>query len=128
MLSATLALAVSFFITAVLGRPSLEARQNCGNSYSKCSPSGATSTVTPNVGDGMSSLYVDLLNSISGVKRRREAVGFVDVTRRASSASLCCTLPILSVPRLIQADVLNRCGWYCLFITPELQRSLLLRG
>lgn len=127
MLSVALALAVSLFITASQALPSLEARQNCGNSYSKCSPPGATSTATPNVGDEMSSLYVDLLNSISGVKRRREAVGFLDVTRRASSgASLCCTPQTSRVPRLGQVNILNRCRGYCLSVASELQRSVLL--
>ncbi len=71
----------------------LVARQNCADNYSKCSPSGATATDTPPVGSALSSLYVDILNSISGVKMKRDMEEIADVLQvRASSNPVCCRL------------------------------------
>lgn len=70
----------------------LIARQNCAQNYIKCSPSGATATDTPPVGGALSSLYIDILDSISGVKLNtragEERPQILDV--RASSNAVCC--------------------------------------
>ncbi|MCJ1227957.1 hypothetical protein MMC12_004616 [Toensbergia leucococca] len=67
-------------------------RQSCSDNYSKCSPSGATTTVAPPVGPALSSMYVDLLDSINPAKtRKRDARHGLDVLDiRSSSADVCC--------------------------------------
>ncbi len=72
----------------------LVARQDCTNNYSKCSPPGATATNTPSIGNGLSSLYVNILDSIGGVKvKARDVEGLPQgLQPRASSNSVCCML------------------------------------
>ncbi|KAI9811055.1 MAG: hypothetical protein M1827_005637 [Pycnora praestabilis] len=69
----------------------LVARQQCGTNYQQCNPSGVKSDVTPEVGSGLSSLYVDVLDSISGVKRKRDLEQTSDLLEvRATPKPLCC--------------------------------------
>ncbi|KAA6410196.1 MAG: hypothetical protein FRX48_05617 [Lasallia pustulata] len=87
-----LALVACIASTANADPAQLEARQNCGSNYSKCSPSGATSTNIPAVGGDLSGLYVDVLDSINGVKFSKR--GALDLASplgiRSSSATVCC--------------------------------------
>ena len=49
------------------------------------------STSVPQPGSGLSSLYVNLLDSISGVKRRRDEILIEKILEtRASAADVCC--------------------------------------
>ncbi|MCJ1382466.1 hypothetical protein MMC17_005579 [Xylographa soralifera] len=71
----------------------LEKRQDCGNSDSQCSPSGATSTTVPELGPGLSSLYVGLLHSINGISaasRRSTPDEMNALVRRSASLNFCC--------------------------------------
>ena len=70
----------------------LEKRQDCAASYTQCTPSGASSTSVPDISSGLSSLYVDLLDSINGITaRKREAVEDIDrLLAPRSSSGLCC--------------------------------------
>ena len=70
-------------------------RQDCGSNYSQCSPSGASSTAMPEIGSGLSSLYVDLLHSIKGISaaNRRRAINELSVlVKRSTSPNVCCKL------------------------------------
>lgn len=69
----------------------LERRQACASSYTQCSPPGAASTSVPSIGSGLSPMYVDLLNSVSGItiKRRKVSDEVEGMLRRA--VGLCCT-------------------------------------
>ncbi|MCJ1284637.1 hypothetical protein MMC26_003972 [Xylographa opegraphella] len=71
----------------------LKKRQDCGGSDSQCSPAGASSTTVPNLGPGLSTLYVDLLHSINGISAasRRSASEELNVLgRRSGSLNFCC--------------------------------------
>ncbi|MCJ1323318.1 hypothetical protein MMC15_008674 [Xylographa vitiligo] len=71
----------------------LEKRQDCGNSDTQCSPLGASSTTVPELGAGLSSLYVDLLHSINGITAasRRSNFDEMDVlVQRSASLDFCC--------------------------------------
>ncbi|MCJ1298708.1 hypothetical protein MMC08_001498 [Hypocenomyce scalaris] len=78
--------------TANANPAKLEARQDCGSNYSKCSPSGATTTNIPAVGGALSGLYVDVLDSINGVKFSKRGAQELagPLGKRASSATVCC--------------------------------------
>ncbi|MCJ1335466.1 hypothetical protein MMC09_000736 [Bachmanniomyces sp. S44760] len=88
-----LALSYVAFFTPAIGKK-VEARQNCASNYSKCNPSGATATSTPDIGEDLSSMYQDLLNSISTVKQSKRSVeheiGYKE--KRASSPGFCCAV------------------------------------
>ncbi|MCJ1398037.1 hypothetical protein MMC11_001234 [Xylographa trunciseda] len=71
----------------------LEKRQDCGDNYSQCSPSGASSTTVPDLGAGLSSLYVDLLHSINGISaanRRSTPDDFKALILRSAAPNVCC--------------------------------------
>ncbi|KAI9719732.1 MAG: hypothetical protein M1812_003220 [Candelaria pacifica] len=74
--------------------PVLDARQNCGANFQRCMPSGSKAGSTPAVGGALSSLYVDLLDSIKGVKKsKRDIQRIVDVLEietRDITQPLCC--------------------------------------
>ncbi len=83
--------------------PVLETRQNCGANFQRCMPSGSKLESTPEVGGELSSLYVDLLDSIKGVKKsKRDIQRVVDVLQieaRDNAKPLCCKpLRVVSVP------------------------------
>ena len=89
---------LSFIATIVHGDTfQLGERQDCGSSYSKCSPSGAAATSIPDVGSALSSIYLDLLDSISGVKiTKRMAQQTADILgARSPSANVCCKLSFM---------------------------------
>ncbi|KAI9876323.1 MAG: hypothetical protein M1830_006763 [Pleopsidium flavum] len=89
--SFALAFALSFTFLVRANPLELVARQNCADNYNKCSPSGATATDTPPVGNALSSLYVDIVNSISGIKIKRDLEEIPEVLQdRASSNPVCC--------------------------------------
>ena len=78
-----------------VNRKIIAARQNCGSNYSKCSPPGATNTGVPAIGDELSSLYVNVLDSINGVKfNDKRAVDHMKHVEAMlvvrSSAQVCC--------------------------------------
>ena len=79
--------------TANANPAKLGARQDCGSNYSKCSPSGATTTNIPAVGGALSGLYVDVLDSVNGVKFSKRGAQELagPLGKRASSATVCCT-------------------------------------
>ncbi|KAL8842885.1 MAG: hypothetical protein Q9170_000289 [Blastenia crenularia] len=87
---------VAVFAIAVASTSYLEARAGCADNFSKCSPKGASATDTPTVGTGLSPLYTDLLNSVSGVKTsKRDSIQARDrlephLEARDSSTNLCC--------------------------------------
>ena len=70
--------------------------EECESSFSLCSPTGASSVSTPAVGTGLSSLYLDLVDSIQGVQNYKRTVDLdhqiVDhkLQPRASEIGLCC--------------------------------------
>ena len=94
MLSASLTFFIPLFLTALVSAhsPNLVVRQDCPNNYSKCSPSGATATNTPGIGTELASIYINVLDSIGGIKVK---VGDAEdrpesLQRRAPSNSVCC--------------------------------------
>jgi hypothetical protein len=68
------------------------ARDGCGTNYVSCSPSGAKSMTSPNVGPDMSSLYVDLLSSVAGIHFSKRELGTIDgaIIEKRGSPSMCC--------------------------------------
>lgn len=72
--------------------------EECEKNFSLCSPAGASSVNTPAVGSGLSSLYLDLVDSIQGVQNYKRTVGLdhqiVDhkLQPRGSKIGLCCRL------------------------------------
>lgn len=96
MLSVSLTFLTALLLMTVASAQSISlvARQDCPNNLSKCSPSGATATITPSIGSDLSSLYVNIVNSIGGVKIKvRDTEDHLEVfQRRAPSNSVCCKL------------------------------------
>lgn len=81
----TLALAATAY--AAPGNPfqALEAQASSDNPCEPCQPSGATGTNPPAVGSDLSSLYVDVLNSVQGISFSKRSL-----TARASTSGFCC--------------------------------------
>ena len=71
----------------------LHARAACSSSYTACNPKGAATTNEPPIGTGISSLFVDVVDTLDSAhlaKREAErARGALEA--RASGGSLCCT-------------------------------------
>lgn len=72
----------------------IDARDNCHDHFSSCSPQGASSASIPAVGAALSSLYIDLLKSINDVKKgkRGNRATVHHLNARSSPSGLCCEL------------------------------------
>ena len=87
-------------------------RQNCADHFTRCSPPGASATSVPQIGNDLSSFYVDLLDSVSGIsfERRASQQDLDGLLGRDSGAEVCCTQTLalcsLSCER---ADAVRRC-------------------
>ncbi|KAJ4356979.1 hypothetical protein N0V95_002851 [Ascochyta clinopodiicola] len=81
----TLALAATAY--AAPGSPfqALEAQASSDNPCEPCQPSGATGTDPPAVGSDLSSLYVNVLNSVQGISFSKRGL-----TARAANSGFCC--------------------------------------
>lgn len=81
----TLALAAT--AAAAPGSPfqALEAQASSDNPCVPCQPSGATGNDAPAIGSDLSSLYVDVLNSVRGISFSKR-----DLTARAANSGFCC--------------------------------------
>lgn len=77
-------------VTACNGN--LHARAGCSSSYTACKPKGAATTSEPPVGTGLSSLFVDVVDTLDSAKlARRDAERAREIIEaRASGGSLCC--------------------------------------
>ena len=82
----------------------LYAREDCQGDYTKCSPKGITASDAPDVGTGLSGLFLDLLGSISKVqKQRREQSEPLRIKKRTLDGRICCKLhPLMHRPVLSQ--------------------------
>ena len=69
----------------------LIAADSCNDNFSQCSPKGASDSGAPAVGTSLSTLYVDILDSINKVQKARRELSREDreLMVRASGA-LCC--------------------------------------
>ena len=70
----------------------LYARAACSSSYTACNPKGAATTNEPPVGTALSSLFVDVVNTLDSAnlaKRDAERARAL-IESRASGGSLCC--------------------------------------
>lgn len=120
---------------------SLVKRQSCSAGYTTCAPAGATSTLIPGVGPGLAPLYVDLVNSVQGIKAgKRDLEGrgqkneaeIAGLEERASGENVCCksTLYLRNSKKQSRknADSMrNRRRRYILPPPPRLLHPLLLR-
>lgn len=81
----TLALAAIAY--AAPGSPfqALEAQDSNDNPCEPCQPSGATGTDPPAVGSGLSSLYINVLNSVQSISFSERRL-----TARAATSGFCC--------------------------------------
>ncbi|MCJ1461731.1 hypothetical protein MMC07_000330 [Pseudocyphellaria aurata] len=79
-------------VVAIAYAAQLEVRDDCAGDFSLCSPTGASSTDTPAVGDQLSSLFVDLLSSVQDVKKNKRDVEHFHrlLHTRASKVTFCC--------------------------------------
>ena len=70
----------------------LQARADCNTGYTTCSPNGAATTNEPPVGSALSTMYVDVVNSVSskGKQARDLEDEFAVLQTRAAGGSLCC--------------------------------------
>lgn len=59
----------------------------CASGYEACSAAGQKTSTVPQIGPAISSLYVDLLQAISGVSKR----GVEEPAAAQSSLPVCCT-------------------------------------
>lgn len=70
--------------------------EECENNFSLCSPTGASSVNTPAVGSELSSLYLDLVDSIHGIRKHKRTVDLDNqildhkLQPRGSKIGLCC--------------------------------------
>ncbi|KAK4997555.1 hypothetical protein LTR66_003034 [Elasticomyces elasticus] len=83
--------AVLFAASVHVTAQELRERDTCGANYQACNPSGATSTTPPAVGGSMSSLYVDLVDSVQSVSfsNRRRTVSTTSLNLR-DNGPICC--------------------------------------
>jgi hypothetical protein len=82
----TLALAATAVAAPGSSFQALEAQASSDNPCEPCQPSGATGTDPPAVGSDLSSLYVDVLNSVQGISfSKRDGM-----TARAATSGFCC--------------------------------------
>ena len=77
----------------------LQGRAACSSSYTACNPKGAATTNEPPVGTGLSSLFVDVVDTLDSAhlaKRDAERARAV-IEARASGGSLCCNYLALTI-------------------------------
>ncbi|CAF9905149.1 MAG: hypothetical protein HETSPECPRED_004893 [Heterodermia speciosa] len=64
---------------------------SCNTGFSSCSPDGSSSSGAPAIGSSLSTLYVDILDSINKVQNTRRELGHEDLVLKLREAgSLCC--------------------------------------
>lgn len=84
---------------------SLHPRAACSSSFTVCDPKGAATTNEPPIGTGISSLFVDVVDTIDSANlAKREAVrdhGVIET--RASGGSLCCKF-LASMSNMVGVD------------------------
>ena len=70
----------------------LHARAACSSSYTACNPKGAATTNEPPIGTGISSLFLDVVNTLdsANLAKRDAADARGAIEARASGGSLCC--------------------------------------
>lgn len=70
----------------------LHARGACSSSYTVCNPKGAATTDEPPIGTGISSLFVDVVDTLDSANLAKREAGRRRrvVETRASGGSLCC--------------------------------------
>ena len=77
----------------------LHARAACSSSYTACNPEGAATTNEPPVGTALSSLFVDIVDTLDSAnlaKRDAERARAL-IESRASGGSLCCNYLVLMI-------------------------------
>ena len=68
----------------------LHARGACSSSYTVCSPKGAATTNEPPIGTGISSLFVDVVDTLDSANLAKREADTCAIEARASGGSLCC--------------------------------------
>lgn len=87
-----MALATTSLLAIVHASPTrLQVRQDCGQTYTACSPSDSTEDALPPVGSDLADLYEDLLESVKDVKTsKRSAMVESEGLIQRDTPSLCC--------------------------------------
>lgn len=76
----------------------LAIRADCNEGFSRCSPKGAITSGAPAIGDSLSTLYVDLLDSINEVQKVERSIDYEgSVLSSRASGTICCINPRLFV-------------------------------
>lgn len=90
----------------IAGDDDLRARGACSSSYSVCNPKGAATTNEPPIGTGISSLFVDVVDTLDSAnlakREARQDTGIMET--RASGGSLCC-MYLASVTNMVGTDL-----------------------
>lgn len=83
----------------------LHARAACSSSFTVCNPKGAATTNEPPIGTGISSLFVDVVDTIdsANLAKRDAGRGHGIIETRASGGSLCCK-SLASMKIMVDAD------------------------
>ena len=82
-------LATSLFLLNAFQR--FAAADSCKESFTRCSPDGASASEVPPIGEGLSSLYVDLLDSINKVQNTKRELSHEEFMLSIRAAgSICC--------------------------------------
>ncbi|CAF9930445.1 hypothetical protein IMSHALPRED_008175 [Imshaugia aleurites] len=70
----------------------LHPRAACSSSYTACNPKGAATTNEPPIGTGISSLFVDVVDTLdsANLAKREAGQGTGVLVTRASGGGLCC--------------------------------------
>lgn len=70
----------------------LHARAACSSSFTVCNPKGAATTNEPPIGTGISSLFLDVVDTLdsANLAKREAERGHGVIETRASGGSLCC--------------------------------------
>ena len=105
----------------------LHARGACSSSYTVCKPKGAATTNEPPIGTGISSLFVDVVDTLDSVNLAKREAGRDrgTVETRASGGSLCCKY-LTSMTLLVGTDVQWRCRRNHMSASPGFRAFLLL--
>ena len=65
-------------------------REACPETYTTCSPAGATNSIVPAIGDSLSGLYFDLISSVTAQPVRRDVIEPAPDAVHDNPPTICC--------------------------------------
>ena len=103
--STTFALLLFLYVHIIACDDILHARVACSSSYTACNPKGAATTNEPPIGTGLSSLFIDVVDTLDSANLAKRESGQKNglLETRASGGGLCCEY-LASMTDIVAAD------------------------